>query len=105
MSVCCKDISRFKEDCSFLKKRTKRLLILRQRKLAGHGRERGTSAQSKSFLVLFFKKEHLPSRLIFAGDLSTILGQQPKGGDPVSHCVMPTAVATWMITAGVFPAG
>jgi hypothetical protein len=46
--------------CSFLKKRTKKLLQiaagiwLRQRDLA-------PAESSKSFLVLFFKKEHLTS--------------------------------------------
>jgi len=47
---------------SFLKKRTKKLLLL------GGGTEaqflaRPSEASSKSFLVLFFKKEILPSHL------------------------------------------
>jgi hypothetical protein len=33
------------EECSFLKKRTKRLLRLRWRTLSGHGRERGTGGE------------------------------------------------------------
>jgi hypothetical protein len=45
--------------CSFLKKRTKRLSILRKRTDPGHGRIVGTSAKSKSLLLLFFRKEDL----------------------------------------------
>jgi hypothetical protein len=49
---------RHKEECSFLKKRTKRLLCLRQRMDPGHGRRGGSGGKSKSLLVLFFRKEH-----------------------------------------------
>jgi hypothetical protein len=51
-----------KESSSFLKKRTKKLLRLAWPTL---GTQRGDSrvAMEKSFLVLFFKKEHLSSFL------------------------------------------
>jgi hypothetical protein len=46
-----------KEDSSFLKKRSKRLLFLRSfTRVAG-----GARAGSKSLLLLFFRKEDLPS--------------------------------------------
>jgi len=45
-----------KTSASFLKKRSKKLLLL----WPGGG-ETSTVQFSKSFLVLFFKKEHLPS--------------------------------------------
>jgi hypothetical protein len=44
-----------KEECSFLKKRTKKLLLLQVRL----GDKSATA--NKSFLLLFFKKEGLPS--------------------------------------------
>jgi hypothetical protein len=43
------------KDCSFLKKRTKRLLSLRKRHLTGHGRERGSGGEVKVFW--FFSSE------------------------------------------------
>jgi hypothetical protein len=47
-----------KEESSFLKKRSKKLLLLRPADLGRmHGRL-ARSQTSKSFLVLFFKKEH-----------------------------------------------
>jgi hypothetical protein len=45
---------------SFLKKRSKRLLILRKNIDAGLGRIGRERRRIKSFLVLFFKKELLP---------------------------------------------
>jgi len=47
-----------KEDSSFLKKRSKRLLFLRGSPNRRHGTGLSASARNKSFLVLFFKKEH-----------------------------------------------
>jgi hypothetical protein len=44
-----------RESASFLKKRSKKLLLL------GSVVETATGAIRKSFLVLFFKKERLPS--------------------------------------------
>jgi hypothetical protein len=44
---------------SFLKKRTKRLLIFRKRTGPGYGRIAGRCGKSKSLLVLFFRKELL----------------------------------------------
>jgi hypothetical protein len=44
-----------KKECSFLKKRTKELLLLKAR--AG----RNSATANKSFLLLFFKKEVLSS--------------------------------------------
>jgi hypothetical protein len=49
-----------KKECSFLKKRTKKRLPVRLGRLPDTpGRPR--TQKGKSFLVLFFKKEHLPS--------------------------------------------
>jgi hypothetical protein len=45
---------------SFLKKRSKKLLILRSRRRSGTNAKMKNS-RNKSFLVLFFKKELLPS--------------------------------------------
>jgi hypothetical protein len=45
-----------KESCSFLKKRTKKLLSVASSAGASHVR-RNLGATDKSFLVLFFKKE------------------------------------------------
>jgi hypothetical protein len=42
--------------CSFLKKRTKRLLILRQRTDPGHGRRGGSGGKVKVFWFFFSKK-------------------------------------------------
>jgi hypothetical protein len=50
---------------SFLKKRSKKLLRLRPCRQADTVRTTRT-ARSKSFLVLFFKKEPLPSPLLMA---------------------------------------
>jgi hypothetical protein len=44
---------RSKKECSFLKKRTKKLLTI------GGGTNVGTALNDKSFLLLFFKKEVL----------------------------------------------
>jgi hypothetical protein len=46
-----------KEECSFLKKRTKRLLFLRQHQHTGHGRPNVKLRKDKSLLLLFFRKE------------------------------------------------
>jgi hypothetical protein len=53
--------------CSFLKKRTKKLLTLWGRAVAGVSGP-WAGRQSKSFLLLFFKKE----------DLSSFLGAPPR---------------------------
>jgi hypothetical protein len=48
------------QDCSFLKKRTKRLFILRQRTDPGHGRRGATSADVKVFWFFSSEKNILP---------------------------------------------
>jgi hypothetical protein len=48
-----------KQECSFLKKRTKKLLFLRKRTDTGHGLALRTAARNKSLLLLFFRKEGL----------------------------------------------
>jgi hypothetical protein len=53
------DIRYFEERCSFLKKRTKKLLLISagtERPWGDHGQRAG----DKSFLLIFFKKEVLP---------------------------------------------
>jgi hypothetical protein len=49
-----------KEACSFLKKKTKRLLLLRRSHDPGHGRDLSVGTGNKSLLLLFFRKEGLP---------------------------------------------
>jgi peptidoglycan hydrolase-like protein with peptidoglycan-binding domain len=59
------------EECSFLKKRTKRLLLLRSSHDLGHGLDLSVGTRSKSLLVLFFRKEHLTrpfNRALTTGD-------------------------------------
>jgi hypothetical protein len=54
-----------REESSFLKKRSKRLLFLRQLRLAGHGRELGSGGEMK--VLCFFlsrKKCLLPSTFV-----------------------------------------
>jgi len=46
-----------KDECSFLKKRTKRLLLLRKLKDPGYGRPNVKLRRNKSLLLLFFRKE------------------------------------------------
>jgi len=48
-----------KKVCSFLKKRTKRLLFLGCTAFSGHGRQAGEVRRNKSLLLLFFRKEGL----------------------------------------------
>jgi hypothetical protein len=48
-----------KQECSFLKKRTKKLLFLRKHTDTGHGPAAGAAAGNKSLLLLFFRKEGL----------------------------------------------
>jgi len=48
-----------REGCSFLKKRTKRLLIPACTTFSGHGRQAGEVRRNKSLLLLFFRKEGL----------------------------------------------
>jgi hypothetical protein len=55
---CIKRLRR--QECSFLKKRTKRLLLLRRFHDRGHGRDLAAGVRSKSLLLLFFRKEELP---------------------------------------------
>jgi hypothetical protein len=45
------------ENCSFLKKRTKRLLFLRRRQDPGHSLDLGSGGDLKSLLLLFFRKK------------------------------------------------
>jgi hypothetical protein len=47
-----------KQESSFLKKRSKRLLILAASPLSGHGLDLSVGTRRKSLLVLFFRKEH-----------------------------------------------
>jgi hypothetical protein len=49
-----------KEGCSFLKRRTKKLLSIAPRPEASQGPQ-VLPETDKSFLLLFFKKEDLPS--------------------------------------------
>jgi hypothetical protein len=51
-----------KEESSFLKKRSKRLLILRQRQHTGHGRDLGSGGELKVFW--FFSSEKNKSLLL-----------------------------------------
>jgi hypothetical protein len=50
-----------KEDCSFLKKRTKRLLLLRRSPRAGHFPNLDVSAGTKVFWFFSSEKNILPS--------------------------------------------
>jgi hypothetical protein len=45
-----------RQGCSFLKKRTKRLLFLRRSQVPGHGLDLSAGAGHKSLLLLFFRK-------------------------------------------------
>jgi hypothetical protein len=55
-----------KEECSFLKKRTKRLLYLVPADRSGTWPDRWEGRRLKSLLLLFFRKEGLPyTSLIF----------------------------------------
>jgi hypothetical protein len=57
-----------KKACSFLKKRTKRLLFLRCTQLSGHGLDRGGGGELRVFwfmqggLRLFFRKGNYPGK-------------------------------------------
>jgi hypothetical protein len=46
-----------REESSFLKKRSKRLLLLRKRKVSGHGRPALKRRRHDRLLVLLFRKE------------------------------------------------
>jgi hypothetical protein len=48
-----------KASSSFLKKRTKRLLLLRRSHDRGHGRDLAVGTRRESLLLLFFRKEGL----------------------------------------------
>jgi hypothetical protein len=50
------EVSKAKERSSFLKKRSKRLLFLRQRKHIGHGRDLGSGGEEKKSILAFQPK-------------------------------------------------
>jgi hypothetical protein len=55
------EINRLKQErCSFLKKRTKRLLLRRPRKDPGHGRIGGSGGEIKVFCFFSSEKKNLP---------------------------------------------
>jgi hypothetical protein len=70
-----------KEECSFLKKRTKKLL-----RLASAGTRHMGQRRSKSLLLLFFKKEDLPSSPVTAraapSNIGDDIGLQRRIGGP-----------------------
>jgi len=59
-----------KEESSFLKKRSKRLLILRQHQDPGHGLDRGSGGEVKVFCFFSSEKKTLPCLIDFVEWLS-----------------------------------